>query len=87
MDEPLPLHRIADHPEYQSFPCDRTGHPAGFFLHLFFPVALLIVELTRLVPVGLLDKLWYYGGCLALEMIVLYYLVSSVWFWVHMNKT
>ena len=52
----------------------------GYFDTYFSLLVLLIAELALLVPVGLLDKLWYYGGCLALEMMALYYLVSSVFF-------
>jgi hypothetical protein len=47
---------------------------------------LFAVEFALLVPVGLVDKLWYYGIFLAAEIIALYFLVSSVWFWVSMNK-
>ena len=64
-----------------------TRHPGLQGLIIPCLLALLTAELALLIPVGLLGKLWYYGGCLALKMIALYYLFSSVWFWVHVNKT
>lgn len=57
--------------------------PTGRFLASL--IALLAVEFALLVPVGLVDKVWYYGIYLALEVIALYFLISSVWFWVDVN--
>ena len=48
--------------------------------------SLLAVAFARLVPVGLMKKLWYYNVFLAAEFIALYFLISSVWFWVRMNR-
>jgi len=58
----------------------------GYYYTYFSLLALLVVEFALLVPVGLVDKLWYYGICLVAEIIALYFLVSSVWFWVAMTK-
>ena len=58
----------------------------GYYYTYFSLLALFAVEFALLVPVGLVDKLWYYGIFLAAEIIALYFLVSSVWFWVSMNK-
>ena len=52
----------------------------------FPPPALLAVELALLVPVGLVDKLWYDTICLATEGIALYFLISSIWFWVRVDN-
>lgn len=58
----------------------------GYYYTYFSLLALFTVEFALLVPVGLVDKLWYYGICLVAEIIALYFLFSSVWFWVSMNK-
>lgn len=58
----------------------------GYYYTYFSLLALFAVEFALLVPVGLVDKLWYYGICLVAEIIALYFLFSSVWFWVSMNK-
>ncbi len=58
----------------------------GYYDTYFSLLALLAVEFALLVPLGLVGKLWYYGICLVAEAIALYFLVSSVWFWVDMNK-
>lgn len=58
----------------------------GYFYTYFSLLALLAVEAALLVPVGLVDKLWYYGICLTAEFVALYFLVASVWFWVSVNK-
>ncbi len=58
----------------------------GYFYTYFSLLALLAVEAALLIPVGLLEKLWYYGACLLIEIVALYFLISSVWFWVSMNK-
>jgi len=38
------------------------------------------MEFALPVPVGLVEKVWYYGVCLAREVIVLYFLIASVGF-------
>lgn len=58
----------------------------GYYYTYFSLLALFTVEFALLVPVGLVDKLWYYGICLVAEIIALYFLFSSVWFWVGMTK-
>jgi len=58
----------------------------GYYYTYFLLLALFAVESALLVPVGLVDKLWYYRIFLAAEIIALYFLFSSVWFWVSMNK-
>ena len=52
----------------------------------FSLVALLAVEFALLIPVGLMNKVWYDGICLAVESIALYFLVTSIWYWVRTNR-
>ncbi len=47
---------------------------------------LLIVEIGLLVPSGLLNRLWFYCILLVTEMLAVYFLVSSIWYWVVHNK-
>jgi len=59
---------------------------AGYHDTYFSPLALLAVAFALLVPVGLVDKLWYYGVYLMAESIALSFLIPSVWFWVKTSK-
>ncbi len=45
-----------------------------------------MVEFGLLVPVGLAHKLWYYAFYLCWEGVALYFLISSVWYWVRVNN-
>jgi hypothetical protein len=47
---------------------------------------LLIFKAVLLIPLGLLNRLWYYCIYLLIEMVAIYFLVSSIWFWVVTNK-
>jgi hypothetical protein len=49
-------------------------------------LTLLAVEFARLVPLGLVGKLWYDGISLVAIGIALYFLTASVWFWVGTNN-
>ena len=57
----------------------------GYFYTYFSLAALLVVEFGLLVPVGLAHKLWYYAFYLCWEGVALYFLISSVWYWVRVN--
>lgn len=52
----------------------------------FSLVALLAVEFALLIPVGLMNKVWYYSICLTVESVALYFLVTSIWYWVRTNR-
>lgn len=58
----------------------------GYYFTYFSLLSLLIVQCGLLLPLGLLGRLWYYCVFLCFEIIAIYFLVSSVWFWVEMNK-
>ena len=57
----------------------------GYYYTYYSLLALLTVEAVLLIPVGLTDKLWYYSLGLIAEIIALYFLIASIWFWVRMN--
>lgn len=58
----------------------------GYYYTYYSLSLLLIVKVGLLVPFGLLNRLWYYCIYLVIEMVAIYFLVSSIWFWVVMNK-
>jgi len=58
----------------------------GYYYTYYSLFLLLIVKIGLLVPFGLLNRLWYYCIYLALEFLAIYFLLSSVWFWVVTNK-
>lgn len=58
----------------------------GYYYTYFSLFALLLVELGLLLPLGLLNRLWYYCIFLFAELIAIYFLVSSVWFWIQTNQ-
>jgi hypothetical protein len=57
----------------------------GYYYTYYSLFALLVVEFGLLVPVGLAHKLWYYAFYLGWEAVALYFLVSSIWYWVRVN--
>jgi hypothetical protein len=57
----------------------------GYFYTYFSLAALLVVAFGLLVPVGLAHKLWYYAFYLFWEVVALYFLISSIWYWVRVN--
>ena len=46
---------------------------------------LFIVHIALILPLGLLDRIWYYRLCLLLEFGSLYFFVVSIWYWVVTN--
>lgn len=54
----------------------------GYFFTFFSLVCLAIVATLLILPLPCLDKLWYYLLCLALEFTALYFLISSLVYWV-----
>jgi hypothetical protein len=57
----------------------------GYFYTYSPLAALLVVAFGLLVPVGLAHKLWYDAFYLFWEGVALYFLVSSVCYWVRVN--
>lgn len=55
-----------------------------YFTHLSLGF-LFIVHIFLILPVGLLNRLWFYGLCLLLEFISIYFFVVSIWYWVVTN--
>lgn len=41
-----------------------------------------VVQIFLLLPLGLLDRFWYYFIYIVFEFIALYFIIVSVWFWV-----
>lgn len=58
----------------------------GYYYTYYSLFFLLLVKVGLLVPIGLLDRLWYYCIYLIFEFFAIYFLLSSIWFWVVMNK-
>ena len=58
----------------------------GYYYTYYSLVALLAVEFALLIPVGLMNKVWYYGLCLTVESAALYFLVTSIWYWIRTNR-
>jgi len=58
----------------------------GYYYTYYSLLLLLLVKVGLLFPFGLLNRLWYYCIHLALVIIAVYFVVSSIWFWVITNK-
>ena len=59
----------------------------GYYYTYFSLIFLVIVKVGLLLPFGLLNRIWYYTIFLMLECIAVYFLVSSIWFWIVSNLT
>ena len=46
---------------------------------------LFIVHIGLILPLGLLNRIWFYCLCLLLEFISVYFFVASIWYWVATN--
>ena len=55
-----------------------------YYTHLSLG-SLFIVHIALILPLGLLDRIWYYRLCLLLEFGSLYFFVVSIWYWVVTN--
>ena len=61
-----------------------TGLVAQGYFYTFISLGCLtLVGLAGIVPTPLIRALWYYGICLLIELAGLYYLVSSIVYWIH----
>jgi hypothetical protein len=58
----------------------------GYYYTYYSLFLLLIVKVGLLMPFGLLNRLWYYCIYLIVEIIAIYFLLSSILFWVITNK-
>jgi len=58
----------------------------GYYYTYYSLFLLLIVKVGLLFPFGLLNRLWYYCIYLVFEVIAIYFLLSSILFWVVTNK-
>ncbi|PIP39119.1 MAG: hypothetical protein COX19_08845 [Desulfobacterales bacterium CG23_combo_of_CG06-09_8_20_14_all_51_8] len=58
----------------------------GYYFTFYSLGLLLIVKVGLLVPFGLLNRLWFYCVFLVAELFAVYFLVSSIWYWVVHNK-
>jgi hypothetical protein len=54
----------------------------GYFYTYYSLLALGVVQCCLLLPLGLLDRAWYYIMCLVCEFIAVYFIIVSVWYWV-----
>lgn len=53
-----------------------------YYFTFFSLLFLGIVYIGLLLPLGLMDRLWYYLIFMVSEFIAIYFLVVSAWYWV-----
>lgn len=58
----------------------------GYYYTFYSLGLLLIVRIGPLLPIGLLNRLWFYCIFVILELIAVYFLVASIWYWVVTNR-
>ena len=59
---------------------------AGYYYTFYSLFFLFLVFISLLLPLGLMDRLWYYAVFLIFESVGVFFLVSSVVYWVKMNR-
>ena len=57
----------------------------GYYYTYYSLCFLLVTAFGCLFPLGLVDRLWYYGLFLFSEVVAMYFLITSVWYWVVTN--
>jgi len=58
----------------------------GYYYTFFSLLCLGVVAIGLLIPLGLVNRLWYYCIFLFAELVAIYFLTASIWFWVGTNK-
>ena len=58
----------------------------GYYYTFYSLASLLLVEFLILIPIGLIEKLWFYLVCLFFEFVAVYFIVVSIWYWVITNR-
>jgi len=58
----------------------------GYYYTTYSLYLLLFVQIGLLVPISFYNRLWYYCIFLICEILAIYLLVFSIWFWVATNK-
>ena len=57
------------------------------YFYTFYSLMFLgIVYLGCLLPLGLLDRIWYYLTFLVAEVAGTYFFIATVWYWVITNR-
>ena len=59
----------------------------NYYFTFYSLLFLGLVSLGTLLPLGLLNRLWYYLVFLIFEFIGIYFFVTSVWYWVVTSKS
>ncbi len=54
----------------------------GYYYTYYSLMLILITKVGTLLPLGLLNRLWYYLVMLLFEFVAIYFLTSSIWYWV-----
>jgi hypothetical protein len=55
-----------------------------FYTHISLGL-LFLVHLALILPLGLVNRLWFYGLCLLFELASVYFFGASIWYWVVSN--
>ena len=58
----------------------------GYYYTFYSLLFLTIAAAGPLLPIGLLNRLWYYLVFLLSECIGIYFLVVSVWYWINRSS-
>lgn len=58
----------------------------GYYYTFYSLGLLLTVKIGLLFPFGLLNRLWFYCFFLMFEIVGVYFLAVSIWYWVITNK-
>ena len=58
----------------------------GYYYTFYSLGLLLAVKAGLLLPLGLMNRLWYYCIFLSIEILSIYFLVSSIWYWVTSSR-
>ncbi len=58
----------------------------NYYFTLYSLLFLGLVSLGLLLPLGLLNRFWYYLILLSFEFFGIYFFVTSAWYWVVTNK-
>jgi len=58
----------------------------GYYYTFYSIFFLCMVQIGTLLPLGLLNRLWYYSIFLIFQGLGIYFLAASTWYWVITNR-
>lgn len=82
MGKPFPAQQPFNYPKYQHVFSDGACG-TWLLLHFFSLGCFSVVAILTILPVTLINRLWFYLFNLLIEFVGIYFLIASIIYWVN----